>query len=260
VVYSVLLVASAFLLVGVFIYFFQERLIFFPSRLSEDHIFRFDGNFEEMDFYPEENIRINALLFHGDPGRDVVFYVHGNAGNLDGWGMVADQFTPHGLSVLIYDFRGYGKSTGSISEKSLYKDALHIYDFLASQYGEQHIIVYGRSIGTGIASYVAAHRKPRKLFLESPYCSIPDLAGQLMPILPKVMVRYKFSNYAHLKLVGCPVIVIHGNRDEVIPVSQSKKLQPLLKDNDSFYVIEGGRHNDLETFSRFHAILAAQLL
>jgi pimeloyl-ACP methyl ester carboxylesterase len=259
VVYSVLLVASAFLLVGIFFYFFQERLIFLPSKLPEDHVFRFDGDFEELDFYPEEDVRINALMFHGDPGRDVVFYAHGNAGNLDGWGLVADQFTPHGMSVLIYDFRSYGKSTGSVSEISLYNDALQVYDFLANRYGEQHIIVYGRSIGTGIASYVAAHRKPRKLFLESPYYSLPDLAGQLMPVLPKAMVRYKLSNHAHLQHVSCPVIVIHGNRDEVIPVSQSKKLQTVLKDKDNFYVIEGGRHNDLETFSRFHAILAAQL-
>jgi pimeloyl-ACP methyl ester carboxylesterase len=260
VIYSVLLVTSGLLLVGLFIYFLQERLIFFPSKLSEDHVFSFENTYEEMDFFPEDNVRINALLFHGDPDGDIVFYSHGNAGSLEGWGMVADQFTRYGANVLIYDFRGYGKSTGKISERALYADALHIYDFLAGKFGEQRIIVYGRSIGTGIASHVAAWRKPKKLFLESPYYSLPDLAGKLMPIVPQSMIRYKLPNHSHLARVDCPVIIIHGDRDEIIPKSQSVKLQSVLKDQDYMYTIEGGRHNDLEAFKKFHEVLREHIL
>ncbi len=260
VIYTILLICAAFLLSGGILYVFQTNLIFYPSKLPEEHVYHFEVPFEEMDFYPTDEVRINAIFFEGNPDGDVVFYSHGNAGNLDGWGLIADQFTSLGLNVMIYDYRSYGKSTGNISESGLYDDALYLYDFLAARYGEERIVIYGRSIGTGIASKVASLREPKMLILESPYYSLPDLVGAIIPIVPRMLVRYRLPLHVYLREVACQVIIIHGDADEVIPVSQSVRLKSLLKQGDEVYFIQGGHHNDLDMFKSFHEVLKKHLL
>lgn len=241
------------------IYFFQERLIFFPEQLAMDYQFNFGLDFEEINYDVDENIKINALHFKTDSPKGIIFYSHGNAGSLSRWGSVADVFLQHNYDVLIYDYRGYGKSNGSISEANFYHDASYIYKQLANEYGEDYIIVYGRSIGTGIASKVASEFSPKHLVLESPYYNLPDLVHNIFPIVPSFLLKYKFRTDQMIQKVKCPITIFHGTIDEVIYFNSTVKLEKLLKKEDTVVPIIGGHHNDLEDFETYHQELAKVL-
>jgi len=234
------------------LYFFQEKLIFYPEVLPQDYTYNFDHSFEEIDFQVSEGIKVNALLFKVDRSKGIVFYSHGNAGSLRSWGYVADIFLNLKYDVLVYDYRGFGKSGGSISEENLYHDANLIYEELIQLHDESRIIVYGRSIGTGIATKIASEHKPGLLILESPYYNLPDLARNIFPIVPAVFIKYQFRNDIMIKKVECPIIIFHGSSDEVIYFGSSLKLEKLLKDDDRLITIEGGHHNDLANFDVYH--------
>ena len=230
------------------IYHFQYKLIFFPQKLDPSFKFSFREYFQERYFRTSENVRIHALHFKAKEPKGLIYFLHGNAGSLQGWGAVAGDFTPYHFDVLMIDYRGYGKSNGKISESSLLKDALFIYDSLTREYEENKIIVYGRSLGTGIASYVASKRNPGLLILESPYYNIPDAAKSVFPWVPSRLIRYQFRNDVYLRKTRCQVYIFHGTQDEVLDVKGSYKLQPLLKPGDQMYLIDGGHHNDLALF------------
>lgn len=248
-----------FLFITSMIYVFQEKLIFFPEAVSADYQFQFDHDFEEINYNVQKGITINALLFKAKESKGVIFYSHGNAGSLSRWGYVADLFLMNNYDVLIYDYRGYGKSNGSVSEANLYHDAIYIYKQLAKEYGEDKIVVYGRSIGTGIATKVASEFVPKQLILESPYYNLPDLAKKMFPFMPSFMLRYKFRNDQMITLVKCPITIFHGTYDEVIYFGSSLKLEKLIKKEDKIVPIVGGHHNDLAKFEVFHTELANML-
>jgi pimeloyl-ACP methyl ester carboxylesterase len=245
---SIILLIGAFLFV---LFHFQEKFIFFPQKLDPSFQFSFRESFQERFFLTMENVRIHALHFKVKNPKGLIYYLHGNAGSLQGWGTVAADFTPHHFDVLMIDYRGYGKSNGQISEKTLLHDALVIFDSLTNEYLEDDIIVYGRSLGTGVASYVASQRNPGLLILESPYYNIPDAAKSHFPWFPSALLRFKFRNDLYLKKTRCQVFIFHGSRDEVLDVKGSYKLQPLLKPADRLIIIEGGQHNDLSLFDEY---------
>jgi pimeloyl-ACP methyl ester carboxylesterase len=230
---------------------FQEKFIFFPQKLDSSFKFSFMEPFQERVFQISENVRIHALHFKTDDPKGLVFYLHGNAGSLQGWGAVAGDFLPFHFDVLMIDYRGYGKSNGKITEKTLLMDALSIFDSLSGEYKESRIVIYGRSLGTGIASYVASKRDPGMLILESPYYNIPDAAKSYFPWFPSILIRFKLRNDLFLQKVRCPVYIFHGTNDEVLNVKGSYKLKPLLKPGNQLYLIEGGHHNDLAMYDEY---------
>jgi len=211
----VLAILSGLLTITLGAYFLQEKLIFFPEKLSKDHQYSFSQRFEEINYKVEEGVEINALHFKTDNPKGVVFYSHGNAGSLRSWGMIADTFLSLQYDLLIYDYRSYGKSGGKMSEAKLYNDVEFIYCELLKQYEEENIVVYGRSIGSGVASHVASSHHPALLILESPYFNLPDLVHNMMPFVPKSFVRYELRNDIHIQKVSCPVLVFHGIKDEI---------------------------------------------
>lgn len=256
---TIIVFLSFFILLTLGIYFFQEKLIFFPETLPEGYSFHFNQEFDERNYQVAEGIHINALHFKVPKSKGIIFYAHGNAGSLRSWGYVADIFIQHNYDVLIYDYRGYGKSAGRISEENFYHDADVIYKELQKSYQESGIIVYGRSIGTGIAVKIAAEHNPGQLILESPFFNFLDLVGKIMPIIPPWLIRYSFRNDIRIQDVKCPVTIFHGTVDEVIYFGSSLKLEKLLKPGDRLIPIEGGHHNDLENFELFHRELAKAL-
>ena len=134
----------------------------------------------------------------------------------------------------------------------MYHDAQFIYDDIKKLFNENKIIVYGRSIGTGIASYIASNNQPAKLILESPYYSLPDLAMRFYPWFPKKFLRFQFRNDLYVERIECPIYIIHGTNDEIISVEASKKLARKLKPSDNVMLIFGGHHNDLSSFDEYH--------
>jgi uncharacterized protein len=241
------------------VYFFQEKLLFFPQRLPADYRYHFDSPFEEINIKSASGNYLNALYFPADSVQGLVIYFHGNAGSLDSWGTVSADFLRNNYSFLIADYPGYGKSTGKISEENLYKDAQAVYDFGKMKFDEEKIIVYGRSIGTGVAARLASENNPQKLLLEAPYFSMADLSSKLYPFLPSFLLRYPLRTDLYVTKVNCDVVIFHGSEDEVIYTGSSFKLKSHFKSADKLFIIAGGHHNDLKHFQEYQRLLSQTL-
>ena len=234
--------------------YLQKKALFRPVRLEADYCFRFSEPFEEHYFATPDGERLNGLFFPA-PGayrRGVVLYFHGNRDNLQRWGAMHRDFTDLGYDFFAPDYRGYGKSTGEPEEKTLYADARLIYKWLRKKYAPGEIVLYGRSLGTGMACYLAAQVPARMLVLETPFDNIrglltSHLRKNALPFEP----AFEFPNHAFLGKTTMPVLIFHGTRDRLVPYSSAASLQVCLKPGDEFVTIEGGSHNNLPSFQKY---------
>lgn len=235
------------------LYFFQEKLLFLPTTLEQDYQYESQYVFEELFLKTDKDVTINALHFKVEKPKGVILYFHGNAGDLSRWGNITEYFVEKNYDVLVMDYRTYGKSTGVLNEEALYQDAQYCYSYLLKQYSETDITLYGRSLGTGIASYLASKNNPKQLILETPYYSILDVAKDRFPMLPvKQLLKYHFPTFAFLPESTCPVTIIHGTEDSVVPYASSRKLLDLNLNHLMFVTVKGGNHNDLVDFNAYH--------
>ncbi|NHE56056.1 alpha/beta hydrolase [Cyclobacterium plantarum] len=242
------------------VYAFQEKLLFFPEKLKSNFLFQFDQKFEEMNIRMSDGISLNALLFKTDHPKGLIFYLHGNAGSLRTWGGVAEVFTDLGYDLFILDYRGYGKSEGTIQDqKQMYQDVQRAYDLLKNRYPEQEIIVLGYSMGTGPASKLASVNQPRLLILQAPYYSLSDLVKHYFPIFPSFLHKYPFENFRHIQKCKMPVVIFHGEQDEVIYPGSSIKLKAHFKEQDSLIMLNGQQHNGM-TFNPEYQLKIKEIL
>jgi hypothetical protein len=248
------LILFGFLTAG-FMYFKQENMIFAPEKLPPDFKFTFQERFEELE-WPAAGARIHALHFKTDRPKGVVLYFHGNAGSLRSWGEVAADFTGRGYDVVIPDYRGFGKSTGQIkSEKMLLDDAQIAYGYVRKNHSENQIVLYGRSIGTGLAVHLARTNRPRMVILESPYLSLLNMAMHHYPLFPRpllsLLLRYPLRSDLWIADVACPVYLFHGKRDDIIPFSESEQLSKLVRSRYELIAVPEGDHNNLSDFRQY---------
>jgi alpha-beta hydrolase superfamily lysophospholipase len=244
------------------LYFLQEKMIFLPRPLAADHEYSFSERFEEFDLKAPDGGLLNALYFPVENAKGLILYYHGNAGNLDRWGKIVSYFPPQGYAVIVMDYRGYGKSQGKRNEQTLRQDALLFYQHARDLgFKEEEIIVYGRSLGASIATYVASQKQPSQLVLETPFYNLTDVAQHRFPFLPvQKLLKYRFPSDQFIKSVDCPVTIFHGTEDQVVPIDSGKKLYDAIGDNPArFYTIEGGKHNNLIEFDSFREGLAETL-
>ncbi len=233
--------------------FFQDKLIFQSTKLSPDHVFTFDQPFKEYTIKTSDHETLSAILFPAAEGpKGLILYFHGNAGNLQRWGKYAPGFTTLGYDILMVDYRGYGKSTGTPSELVLYEDALRVNQW-ADSLVRGKLIIYGRSLGSGVATNLASKVKADLLILETPFYELKDAISSWLQ--PFVHLKYEFPNYRFLPEVKCRKVIIQGTKDAVVPFSSAIKLKPLLGADDEFVVVEGGAHNNLTEFQIFHETL-----
>lgn len=242
------------------LYFNQDKIIFLAERLPENYQFKF-SNAEEQFYHPEPNARLNALLFRNSQRqakRGVILYLHGNTGSLRTWGGIAGPLTTYGYDVLVFDYRVYGKSQGKLNEETLLKDAEFIYKQLLTEYPENKIVVYGRSLGSGLATYVASRNSPKMLILETPYYSLLDLTKNLgkthnIPWFPyEWILKYHLRTDLYLPQVKCPVYLFHGQLDEIIYYQSSQKLMKFFKQGDALFSVPNGKHADLSLYDEFN--------
>lgn len=249
---TVLTLAVLYLLVCGSLYFAQEKLLFFPEVLAAGHRFDFPGRHEEIWLTGKNRARINALYFTVPHSKGAVLYLHGNGGSLRSWGRVGESFNRAGYDVFLPDYPGYGKSDGTLSnEAELHETGALAYAFLRARYSEDKVTLVGRSLGTGIATRLAKENSPRTLVLISPYTSITDRALSRFPFLPPVLVKYSLRTEEWIGVVRCPVTLIHGTSDQVIPYSCSQKLLPLIHSSGILVAVDGAGHNDLQNFSEY---------
>jgi fermentation-respiration switch protein FrsA (DUF1100 family) len=188
-------------------------------------------------------------------------YYHGNAGDLSRWGEVTSFFLQYNYEVLVMDYRTYGKSTGKLSEKALYSDAQLFYDKAKELFPEGKIIVYGRSLGTAMAAYVASKNKPKKLILETPFHDFKKLVQDKVPYVPIKLLKYDFPVAYFADDVKCRVVIIHGTDDGIVPFRFGETLYKVLpQEQRSFVTVEGGKHNDLINFPAYRLTIYKELL
>ncbi len=244
------------MVLSILAYFLQDLFIFKPEKLKQDFQFKYDIPFREYFFDVEPGVRINGLHFFRDKPKGLILYFHGNTRSIQGWARYAKDFYRYDYDVVLVDYRGFGKSTGKRSEKEMLADMQFVYERLKDEYPEDHLIVYGRSIGSGFATKVASDNEPRYLILDAPYYSFTRVVERFLPILPvSIVLRYHLRTDLWLKKVKCHTYIIHGTKDWLIPLRHSEALQAINPRMITLIRIHGGGHNNLPSFDEYHNFL-----
>ena len=253
---TIVYIIAGYLLILLIVYLVQDRFIFKPEKLTQEFKYKYSAPFRELFFDIEPGVRINGLHFHVDKPFGLILYFHGNTRSIKGWAKYAADFYRYQYDVVLVDYRGFGKSTGKRSEKDMLSDMQFVYKELAAKYTESHMIVYGRSLGSGFATKIASDNKPRYLILDSPYYNFTKVIERFLPLLPvRYLLRYELRTDKWIRNVKCHTYIIHGTRDWLIPVSNSEKLQMINPKMITLIRIEGAGHNNLPSFSHYHNII-----
>jgi pimeloyl-ACP methyl ester carboxylesterase len=187
---------------------------------------------------------LNGVLFKSRDSKGLIFYLHGNGGCISSWSDVSDVYTDLGYDLFLLDYRGYGKSEGSItSENQLHQDVQSVFNVVCTHYADKKIIVLGYSLGTCLAAKIAADNRVNMLILQAPYYSMTDMMNDHYKILPPFILRYKLDTYKYVQQCKCPIVIFHGDKDELIAYESSLKLKKLLKDTDTLVRLKGLGHN-----------------
>ena len=237
-----------------FFYFNQHKIVFYPEKLKQDFVFKFSESFKEENLALKNGKSINYLVFSRENPQGVILYFHGNAGSLSTWGWTAAELSQRtNFEVWIMDYPGFGKSSPPLAktEKTLFEMSEAFYEKIQEKSQSLPLVLFGRSIGSAIATDLFVKTKASGLILETPYTSLAELGNTLYPFLPKWFSRYDLNNERELrKVLERNVFIVHGMKDEIIPFSQGKHLST-LSPHFKFISIEDGGHNDLSNFPKF---------
>jgi pimeloyl-ACP methyl ester carboxylesterase len=207
------------------LYFKQESLLFNPHKLSIDHQYR-DG--QEIRINVDEGVDLSCIYLQKTDSKGVIIYLHGNKGNNRRCLKQAYQFNLSEYDLIMPDYRGFGKSDGlNSSEDQMLNDVQKVYDYVLMNLKPQKIIMVGYSLGSGIASYIAAKNKVDALFLVAPYTSLSDVKDLMNVPIPDFLMKYDFKTKQFLNNVKCPIVSFHAENDEVIPYQCSIILRDL---------------------------------
>jgi pimeloyl-ACP methyl ester carboxylesterase len=255
---GLLAAAAAALLAAV--YWRQEALLFAPETLAPDHALGALGDADVREETIEvDGARLDALHLRLPDPRGVVFFLHGNGGNLESWFVDTDFYRRANYDLFMIDYRGYGKSTGRItSEAQLHADVAAAWRRVAPRYAGRRRIFLGRSLGTALAARLAAQEQPDLTVLVSPYWSMTELARLHYPVLPAWLLRYPLETFKDIARIEGPVLILHGDRDTLIPVGQGERLRAAARQG-VFVAIEGAGHGDLQDFPAYRDAIAQRL-
>lgn len=244
----VLVLAGGYALVLVIIYVMQSRMLYLPNMPGRALTMtpadaRMD--YEDVSIQTADGVTLHGWFVAGRSSRVLLFF-HGNAGNISHRLESMGQFHSLGLSVLIIDYRGYGQSSGRITETGLYRDADAAWDYLTETRGArpQDVVIFGRSLGGSIGARLAAKQRPLALIVESSFTSVPDVAQELYPWLPaRWLSRLHHATRDDIRDVRCPVLIVHSRDDEIIPFRHGEELFAAAPEPRTLLALRG-THND----------------
>jgi len=251
-------VVIVYVVISIAIYYLQDYLLFKPEKLPKDFQFHYENqDIIEYNLETRDGATINALRFKPKgESQGIVFYLKGNSKSIKGWGKFAVDFTRHNYNVLMVDYRGFGKSTGRRSQKAIKRDLQEVYNKIKEETSEERIIVYGRSLGSGFAAKLASMNNPKMLILDAPYYSLTKVTARYMPFMPlSLLIKYPLPTYKWLKYVQCPIHIIHGTNDKLIPYKTSVKLSKIKPKLTKLYTVIGGGHKNLNNFESYHEMI-----
>ncbi len=236
------------------LYAFQSKFIYFPSREVLVTPASIGLDFDDVRLQTEDGVSIAGWYVPAEKNSKVVLFFHGNGGNISHRLDTIELLHRLGLNVLIIDYRGYGQSQGVTDEQGTYLDAEAAWRYLVEKrhIDPERIIILGRSLGGGIASWLAWRHPPKALILEATFTSVTDMAGQQYPFLPtKWLTRNRYDTAARLPEIEVPVFIVHSPSDDVIPFAHGQRLFALANEPKVFLEIEGG-HNEGFIFSQVY--------
>ena len=246
-----------------FLVFSEKRLIYYPAAEVEVTPKALGLPFEEVAIDVEPGVRIHGWFIKAakEPSVATVLFSHGNAGNIADRLDRVLRWREVGADFLLYDYRGYGRSTGSPDEEGTYRDGRAAYDYLvnARQVDPARLILMGESLGCAISIQLAIERKAAGLAIEAPFASIARMANAIYPFLPLgSFIRTRYENLKKIPQLKMPLLVVQGTRDEVIPVAQGKMVFEAAPQPKEYLAIEGAGHNDVYVIggARYRSTLA----
>lgn len=245
-----ILLAAAAAYVGfcLLLYVRQAKLVYVPSRTIAQTPADAGLPYEDVTLTTPDGQQLGAWLVPPDPATDrgwVLLNCHGNAGNIGDRVEALRGCHALGLTVFIFDYRGYGRSTGSPTEEGTYVDALTAWMYLVRTRGiaPGRILVYGHSLGGAVAAWLAEQVTPAALWLESTFTSAPDLGARMYPFLPvRRLARFRYDTWERLPRVRCPIMIAHALQDQTVPVDHSRRLFERAREPRRFFAYEGD-HN-----------------
>ncbi len=241
-----IVVAVVYLLLVILMLLLQSKFLFFPSKDLDYTPGQLGMAFEDVYFSSSDGTGLHGWFIPAESRIGTLLFCHGNAGNISHRIESVRIFHDLGFDVLIFDYRGYGQSSGSISEKGTYSDAEAALKHLVEvkNIDQSEIIYFGRSLGGSIAAWLAKEHTPGGLIVESAFTSVNDIAGDVYPFLPVRMIsRFKFNTREYLQNVNCPVLVIHSREDELINFKHGRKLFETAGEPKMFLELAGS-HNE----------------
>jgi fermentation-respiration switch protein FrsA (DUF1100 family) len=239
-------IAGIYITICILLFLFQRFLIYFPDKkiiLTPD---QYGLAYEDVFLETNDRIKIHGWLIKAESARGVLLFCHGNAGNISHRIESIQFFNQLSLDVLIFDYRGFGKSEGSPDEQGTYLDAAAAWNYLIETkgYHPDQIIIFGRSLGSGIAAWLAGEKHSKTVILESSFTSLPDLGAKVYPLFPvRLLSRYKYDTLKNLQHITCPILFVHSKNDEIIPYSLGYENFQNAAEPKKFLEIHGS-HND----------------
>ncbi len=240
----ILIIFFIYFLVLVFLYFYQRNLLYHPNEnnYSEDKIsvdienvrIKTSDNIELLGWYHEKNLKdFKTLIFF-----------HGNAGSLENRIHKLNHFRDMNINFLIIAWRGFSGNNGNPSEQGLYEDGKSAIDWLIKKgVSEKNLILYGESLGTGVATHLAQNKNFAGVILETPFTSMIDAAKKFYPYIPvKLLLKDKFENYKKIKNINSPILIMHGEVDQLVPFSMGKKIYEIANEPKYSYFTKYDNH------------------
>jgi alpha-beta hydrolase superfamily lysophospholipase len=238
-------------LIGSVLFILQDHLLFHPESVETAHNYGFNQAFEESVIPLDATTKFHVVHFTVPDSiqKGVVLYFHGNRKNIGHYAAFAKNFTRNNYEVWMIDYPKFGKSTGELTEENLYEGALQLYMLAKLNFKPSQIILYGKSMGTGIATQLASIRDCKQLILETPYYSMESLLGRYLFMYPlSKLLHFKLPSNEYIQKVTAPVAIFHGTDDGVIAYSNAKRLTTHFKKGDEFITIKDGTHLNLNNF------------
>jgi uncharacterized protein len=260
----ILLVLLIYAIVLVAIWWKQEKLLFAPTVLSQNHAFNIRSDVQER-LIEVDGAKLSALHLRVAKPKAVVLFLHGNGGSLDTWFVNTDFYRSMNVDLMMIDYRGYGKSSGTISsEQQLHNDVAKAFALIKVEYPSLPMVLIGRSLGTGLASKLysslAPPLRPELMILVSPFYNLKELAALHFAFVPSALVRYPMRSDLALASLGpekpgraltqSRMLLLHGDKDSLIPLEHSQRLVT-LQSRLVLKIIKGGAHNDLQDFPAY---------
>jgi fermentation-respiration switch protein FrsA (DUF1100 family) len=253
----IIVIASVYVGVAGILYAYQRDFIYFPDM--QRPIARLAGvkPLREIELVTSDGLRLLAWYVPPPEGKPVLIYFHGNGGNIGYRSPRLSEFTSAGLGVLMPEYRGYGGNEGQPTEVGLYADATAAMAFLQSEgVGAERIIVYGESLGTGVATRVASEHQVAALVLEAPYTSITAMAALQFSFLPvNLMLSDRYDSLSRIAEVRAPILIFRGERDEIVPPALGCELFEAAREPKEFWAVPEAGHNDLYRYGAAETVL-----